>query len=129
MNREDIDACRAFGSRARGDAGTDSDTDIIVEIDPEAPVTIYDYVAIKEYKEYIISLSDGGLMSWIGRVSNRMRGPQSRRMQSMPSDAAVAIRRWLNDILHNIELAESFVADLDALPRNHLRNIAACLIR
>jgi uncharacterized protein with HEPN domain len=31
----------------------------------------------------------------------------------MPSDAAVAVRRWLNDILHNIELAESFMAGLD----------------
>lgn len=31
----------------------------------------------------------------------------------MPSDAAAAIRRWLSDILHNIDLAESFMAGLD----------------
>ena len=65
MNREDIitllreneAALRArgvthaalFGSRARGDARPDSDTDIMIEIDPEAPVTIYDYVAIKDF--------------------------------------------------------------------------------
>ena len=61
MNREDIiarlreneAALRArgvthaalFGSRARGDAREDSDTDIMIEIDPEAPVDVYDYVA------------------------------------------------------------------------------------
>ena len=45
-----------FGSRARGDARPDSDTDIMIEIDPDAPVTIYDYVAIKDY---IASLFDG----------------------------------------------------------------------
>lgn len=45
-----------FGSRARGDARNDSDTDIMIEIDPDAPVTIYDYVRIKEY---IAGLFDG----------------------------------------------------------------------
>ena len=45
-----------FGSRARGDEGPDSDTDIMVEIDPEAPVTVYDYVALKDY---IATLFDG----------------------------------------------------------------------
>jgi uncharacterized protein len=45
-----------FGSRARGDARADSDTDIMIEIDPEAPVTIYKYVAIKDF---IASLFDG----------------------------------------------------------------------
>ena len=38
-----------FGSRARGDARPDSDTDIMIEIDPEAPVGVYEYVRIKEY--------------------------------------------------------------------------------
>jgi hypothetical protein len=38
-----------FGSRARGDAREDSDTDIMIEIDPEAPVTIYDYIRIKDF--------------------------------------------------------------------------------
>jgi predicted nucleotidyltransferase len=45
-----------FGSRARGNPRPDSDTDIMVEIDPAAPVTVYDYVAIKQY---IASLFDG----------------------------------------------------------------------
>ncbi len=45
-----------FGSRARGDDRPDSDTDIMIEIDPEAPVTVYDYVALKDY---IAGLFDG----------------------------------------------------------------------
>jgi uncharacterized protein len=45
-----------FGSRARGDARPDSDTDIMIEIDPDAPVGIYEYVGIKDF---IASLFDG----------------------------------------------------------------------
>jgi predicted nucleotidyltransferase len=45
-----------FGSRARGDARPDSDTDIMIEIDPDAPVGVYEYVRIKEY---IANLFDG----------------------------------------------------------------------
>jgi predicted nucleotidyltransferase len=45
-----------FGSRARGDARPDSDTDIMIDIDPEAPVGVYEYVGIKDY---IAGLFDG----------------------------------------------------------------------
>jgi predicted nucleotidyltransferase len=45
-----------FGSRARGDNRPDSDTDIMIEIDPDAPVGVYEYVGIKEF---IASLFDG----------------------------------------------------------------------
>ncbi len=45
-----------FGSRARGDARPDSDTDILIEFDPNAPIGIYEYV---EVKEYIASLFEG----------------------------------------------------------------------
>jgi predicted nucleotidyltransferase len=45
-----------FGSRARGDARPDSDTDIMIEIDPEALVGVFEYVRIKEY---IANLFDG----------------------------------------------------------------------
>jgi hypothetical protein len=56
-SRENESALRArgvthaalFGSRARGDNRPDSDTDIMIEIDPDAPVGVYEYVRIKEY--------------------------------------------------------------------------------
>jgi uncharacterized protein len=45
-----------FGSVARDDARPDSDTDIMVEIDPEAPVGVWEYASLKQY---IASLFDG----------------------------------------------------------------------
>jgi uncharacterized protein len=45
-----------FGSVARGDSRPDSDIDIMVEIDPEARLTLFDYVGLKDY---IASLFDG----------------------------------------------------------------------
>jgi len=45
-----------FGSRARGDDSAGSDTDIMIEVDPEAHISVYDYVGLKEY---IASLFDG----------------------------------------------------------------------
>lgn len=38
-----------FGSRARGEQGPDSDTDIMIEIDPDAPVGVWEYAGIKAY--------------------------------------------------------------------------------
>jgi predicted nucleotidyltransferase len=45
-----------FGSRATGTAGPDSDTDIMIELAPDAHVTVYEYVALKDY---IAQLFDG----------------------------------------------------------------------
>jgi hypothetical protein len=45
-----------FGSRARGDERPDSDTDILIEIDPAARLTLFDYAGLKED---IASLFDG----------------------------------------------------------------------
>jgi uncharacterized protein len=45
-----------FGSRARGDARPDSDTDIMIEIDPEARIGVWGYAALKEH---IAGLFDG----------------------------------------------------------------------
>ncbi len=45
-----------FGSRARGDDRPDSDTDIMIEVDPEAHMSVYDYVGLKRY---IAGLFDG----------------------------------------------------------------------
>lgn len=45
-----------FGSRARGDHSADSDTDIMIDIDPAADMSVYDYVGLKRY---IAGLFDG----------------------------------------------------------------------
>jgi predicted nucleotidyltransferase len=45
-----------FGSRARGDNRPDSDIDIMVEFDPAAHVTVFNYAGLKEY---IAGLFDG----------------------------------------------------------------------
>ena len=45
-----------FGSVARGDNRPDSDIDIMIEVDPEAHITVYDYVGLKEY---VAGLFDG----------------------------------------------------------------------
>jgi predicted nucleotidyltransferase len=38
-----------FGSRARGDNRPDSDIDIMIEFDPAAHVTLFNYAGLKEY--------------------------------------------------------------------------------
>jgi predicted nucleotidyltransferase len=45
-----------FGSRARGDNRVDSDIDIMVEFDPAARVTVFNYAGLKDY---IAGLFDG----------------------------------------------------------------------
>jgi hypothetical protein len=38
-----------FGSRARGDDRPDSDIDIMIAVNPAAPIGVYEYVALKDY--------------------------------------------------------------------------------
>ena len=45
-----------FGSRARGDQRPGSDTDIMIEFDPAARITVFDYAGLKNY---IADLFDG----------------------------------------------------------------------
>ncbi len=45
-----------FGSVARGYNRPDSDLDIIIDIEPDARITLFDYVGLKEY---IAGLFDG----------------------------------------------------------------------
>jgi uncharacterized protein len=45
-----------FGSRARGDERTDSDIDIMIELEPSSVMTLFGYAGLKAY---IASLFDG----------------------------------------------------------------------
>jgi len=72
-----------FGSRARGDARPDSDTDIMIEIDPEAPVGVYEYVRIKEY---IANLFDGQVDVVDREGLKPYVRPAATSEASMPSD-------------------------------------------
>jgi predicted nucleotidyltransferase len=45
-----------FGSVVRGEAGPDSDIDILIELDPEAHLGVFEYVGLKRY---ISGLFDG----------------------------------------------------------------------
>lgn len=38
-----------FGSLARGSNGPGSDIDVMVEIDPDAHITVFDYAGLKDY--------------------------------------------------------------------------------
>jgi uncharacterized protein len=40
-----------FGSVARGEARRDSDIDVMIEVDPDAHMTVFDYVDLKDYIE------------------------------------------------------------------------------
>ena len=49
LRRRGVMHAGLFGSVARGDAGPDSDIDILIEIAPDAPVGVFEYVGITHY--------------------------------------------------------------------------------
>ena len=63
-----------FGSRARDNATADSDTDIMIEIDPAAPVGIYEYIRIKEYIANLLE----GQVDVVDREGLKPLSPSSR---------------------------------------------------
>lgn len=68
-----------FGSRARGDPRPESDTDILIEFDPAARITVFDYVGIKDYI--------GGLMA--GRVDVVNRDGLKPALRPAAADEAI----------------------------------------
>jgi len=49
LRRRGVRRAAVFGSLARGEAKPTSDIDIMVELDPGAPVGVFEYMAIKHY--------------------------------------------------------------------------------
>ena len=49
LSRRGVRHVALFGSAARRDAGPQSDIDILVDIDPEAPVGVFEYVGITQF--------------------------------------------------------------------------------
>src|SRR4051812_21307126 len=55
-----------FGSVARGEARPDSDLDILIELDPDAMIDIFDYAGIRRY---IADLFATGSVDVVDRAS------------------------------------------------------------
>ena len=49
LRRQGVMRAALFGSTARGEAGPDSDIDILVELDPAAPIDLFAYVGIVQF--------------------------------------------------------------------------------
>ena len=49
LRSEGVRRAALFGSVARGDNRPDSDIDIMIEIDPDARISVFEYVGLKEY--------------------------------------------------------------------------------
>lgn len=51
LEQQGVAHAALFGSLARGEAEAGSDIDILVDLDPEKPIGVFDYVGIKGYIE------------------------------------------------------------------------------
>ena len=54
QKRFGVKSLAVFGSVARGEAGPDSDVDILVEFDPQAHVGLFKMVELKEFLEKVL---------------------------------------------------------------------------
>jgi predicted nucleotidyltransferase len=49
LHRQGVAHAALFGSLARGEAGPESDIDILIDLNPDARLSVFDYVGVKEY--------------------------------------------------------------------------------
>jgi len=49
LQRQGVAHLALFGSVARGEARPDSDIDILIDLDPGAHLSVFDYVGLKDY--------------------------------------------------------------------------------
>lgn len=49
LHRKGVAHAGLFGSRARGDVRPESDIDILIDLEPDARLSVFDYVGLKEY--------------------------------------------------------------------------------
>jgi predicted nucleotidyltransferase len=49
LRRRGVTHAAVFGSVARGEARQSSDVDILIDLDPERPIGLFDYAALKLY--------------------------------------------------------------------------------
>ena len=54
LRRMGVSHAAIFGSVARGEAGTESDIDVLVELDPDRPLGIFEYSRLKIYINEIL---------------------------------------------------------------------------
>lgn len=54
LRRLGVSHAAVFGSVARGEATSDSDIDVLVELDPDRPMGIFDYARLKLYVNEIL---------------------------------------------------------------------------
>ena len=70
QRRFGVKSLAIFGSVARGEAGPDSDIDILVEFDLEAHVGLFKMVELKEFLEHVLGrpvdiVTLDGLRTWM----------------------------------------------------------------
>ena len=54
LRRLGVSHAAVFGSLARGEAGADSDIDVLVELDEDRPIGIFEYARLKLYINEIL---------------------------------------------------------------------------
>jgi predicted nucleotidyltransferase len=76
LNARHVERAALFGSVARGEAGPHSDIDVLLEFEADAPVTVYDYAAVKRFVSDLL----GGGVDVVDRANldDRMRAAVDR---------------------------------------------------